>query len=750
MNDLWNPRGANDLSARAKFFQRSLYKEAIYPPADEVPRPLDTWYDKNLYGRVDRCQNTIIPNIDNLKQIRYAVNPGIYCLDFVEEAFTAFVKHMRELTLMGVVDKRGNKDIWNPTAVLGYTDPTAKWKTFIDGVIDSFTEAHVDSGADVIKTYADFVPLFRDYLTYVAGTYAITKENFLLSNVVSPFISGLNISISRLPAGRDEGKFRKFIMDPNFECYVAAAKKHGFIVNKNMPWILTADLFTEALQYFLEEDRMVAQLASMSYEFEIDENNFFPFHYFKTYRGAFVDLQYVFARGYTRFVSKRPLYADQKVIFNKNCGPKINYPLDPYGNDHPDAPEARPMTATTYYRENSVRRQVLSFEECRARLDDLFLLDLYVQLRHTESRESYKSVDNIYHRAREVFRNPPNSIFSPRHNALEYINEVYRSYIYPANHLVLNPNLDVAKLEETDIIDTGVEVARAPLCELTFGACAGFPFALFMDAVADENGFYMSTSSPFSPTLSDAEKQQLLVSRGSAGSKLLSQKSQEQRIAALSGDRGPARSQSFSRAFALNSTSVSEASTRRGPTLTATPRGCGKVISERRLIEYLPAHASKEANAYLKAQPSKATSLSSIKKQQEKAQIKADVKMKEQQNLAQKKIKEEPSLAARKQAEKLQHLTVNTKQTMTGTVVVDVSKATISKATLQGAPSPNNASSRDGQKLASGGMGSKAQADVAHQKYVSSVEKTDAGGLRLARADAEWRKEWDIATSARK
>ena len=65
--DLENPSGNNGLSSFALYFQRVMYREAIYPSVTKIP--LDTWYDKNLYGRVDRCQNTIIPNIDNLKQM---------------------------------------------------------------------------------------------------------------------------------------------------------------------------------------------------------------------------------------------------------------------------------------------------------------------------------------------------------------------------------------------------------------------------------------------------------------------------------------------------------------------------------------------------------------------------------------------------------------------------------------------------------------------------------------------------------
>ena len=61
--EIANPSGRNSQSARAKFFQRSLYKEVIYP--EDIAKPLDSWYDKNLYGRINQDQTSIIPRQSN-------------------------------------------------------------------------------------------------------------------------------------------------------------------------------------------------------------------------------------------------------------------------------------------------------------------------------------------------------------------------------------------------------------------------------------------------------------------------------------------------------------------------------------------------------------------------------------------------------------------------------------------------------------------------------------------------------------
>ena len=92
--DLRLPTGDNGLTSYALFFQRMLYKEAIFPSS--LVAPLDTWYGKQLYGVVDQTQNSIIAAPENLTPIPTAVTPNLVALNFMVEAFEAFVAHMRK------------------------------------------------------------------------------------------------------------------------------------------------------------------------------------------------------------------------------------------------------------------------------------------------------------------------------------------------------------------------------------------------------------------------------------------------------------------------------------------------------------------------------------------------------------------------------------------------------------------------------------------------------------------------------
>jgi hypothetical protein len=134
--ELENPSGRNSLSSRAMFFQRSLYKEVIYPTTCEpcsvvsgvlgapqsLPAPLDIWYDKGLYGKVDTKQNIIVPKTSWLKQIGNAVSTNIFALTPVAALFDAFVEHVNRAQIMGAIDPQGNPKLYKLAAVKGWED----------------------------------------------------------------------------------------------------------------------------------------------------------------------------------------------------------------------------------------------------------------------------------------------------------------------------------------------------------------------------------------------------------------------------------------------------------------------------------------------------------------------------------------------------------------------------------------------------------------------------------------------------
>ena len=85
------PTGTNDLNSFELFVQRKKYKDSSYPLTSTTgaPTPFDLWYDKPLYGRINKKGQPIIVIEEKLKRIESA-ETDLFVLDFVADAFENF------------------------------------------------------------------------------------------------------------------------------------------------------------------------------------------------------------------------------------------------------------------------------------------------------------------------------------------------------------------------------------------------------------------------------------------------------------------------------------------------------------------------------------------------------------------------------------------------------------------------------------------------------------------------------------
>jgi hypothetical protein len=395
-NDFTNPQGSNNLSSLGLYYQRLLYKEEIYP--DDVVPPLDTWYDKIYYGRVDRIQNTVMPLESRLKGL--TSSPNIYALNFVADAFEAFRNHMKQAATIGVCVEDGDPTLINPVAKKGYEPWTPRYNNFLGAVFAAYVGS-IPTNTPKITDLASFAAHFVVYLKNIARMMPITLCNYTLTNQFNTFNSGLSVSIASLNAADDAPKYADFISDPNFDFYVAAAKKFGFTVNKNMPWILTADLFTDATMKYLSQYKDDSGNS-------ITDQTFFDVLYAKICYGDIQRLRLFIKNSYETFVTYHPY--TEKFEFSPRCN-KINL--------------------------KSRNRQML-LPDIDTILTDKYMIDLYLQLRSLESGSPVQITTKLKTELANIYRLKPDSSLTGLENAIAYVNIIYRDYIYDVTYPSLN------------------------------------------------------------------------------------------------------------------------------------------------------------------------------------------------------------------------------------------------------------------------------------------------------------------------
>ena len=401
LQDLQNPTGKNGLSSFALYFQRLMYKEAIYP--SDVKVPLDTWYEKQYFGRVDRVQNTIIPAFSNLVPLRTVGRQNQFALNFVVEAFEELAAHMRTATILGVLRTEGaNEKIYDMKAYQAYNDPTRIYSDYTQQLYNSYLAGLTLDESNKIINFNTFIRSWFGYLNEVAAFIPVTKTSYLLTDACNSFISGLSVSIDLGPAQDDEYKYDNWISDPNFEFYIKAAKKFGLIVNKNTPWVLTADLFSDAAKKYFSRF-YVQSLNSF-----VTEDNFFDVYYDKTYLTDISDLKNLTISAYKTFSENNPLY--QERVLSRKCG--------------------------TFKVFNRERQQLPANVDIA--LTDKLLVDLYLSLRSKEAKDPVKNVTKLRKELASIYRTRPDQNLTGAQNVAQYMNTIYRDYIYQPDYLSLD------------------------------------------------------------------------------------------------------------------------------------------------------------------------------------------------------------------------------------------------------------------------------------------------------------------------
>ena len=249
------PAGNNNSSAKESFVQRGVY-EAAFP--EQGPIPLDTHEGYNfLWGRVDTRIRPVMLLEDNLKQLPApgdgpAADKTFWALNFVVDAFKDLQSYMSRSAKAGriVVDSSVYVDIVPANAWSTESSIHFLYNNYFDWHFGNFVASYLNSDRhQQINNFDDFVKKFIDYATRICYVSPMTRIGYITSHHVNPLSSGLVIELAAGGDYSDDyGKYIGFIRDPNFNYFRRACERHGFLVDKNAPWRIFADITNPYMQ----------------------------------------------------------------------------------------------------------------------------------------------------------------------------------------------------------------------------------------------------------------------------------------------------------------------------------------------------------------------------------------------------------------------------------------------------------------------------------------------------------------------
>lgn len=400
-------KGSNDVGALEAFTSRTLYRSFAYSSDPAIPSAVPTfvrsgasvpytkdfWYLEHLfYGRIDPVFSVVEVNPNYLETIGTDPSSRIRVLGFVKDAFNDFRNEYNKRAAIG--NRRGeNPAFADMVPKRGYENPTFAYRDYIAKVYYDFVNIYLNEAkAAEITSFDRFV---GEYMLYLETRDSrmnspVTKSAFLVGNRMSPLITGLCVEIDTKDHAVDSVKVEKFIQDTDFGFYSQLAAKYGFLIDKNAPWRLVANVSSpEMLEYAARRSGGAATTDGV---------------FVKFYRYTFLEemeaLRDQILQSYNTFV------------------------------------DSNPVTKKTYVRDGLITIENVSRSPMtRTEFDSLYKTDYwfehYVRVKNMETEYGYSKAEQrrIVKNAKDLFNK------LDRYKSLSYINRKFKGYAHRAGSL---------------------------------------------------------------------------------------------------------------------------------------------------------------------------------------------------------------------------------------------------------------------------------------------------------------------------
>jgi hypothetical protein len=300
------PFASNELNTDYLYTQREYYASSsqVYPSEDNsnnpLPKPLDIWYEKPNWGKIDTAGRLVFPDPDILRTIS---TDGLGAINFVADAYSDFKNF--------VLDARGRLrtsmtsfvDIQTPTKA--HDNVVLAYQQYFENVLDqSFINVFLsDEDKYKISSFLDFA---KEYILFTEVNPEIphTLAGYLLSPRTDYRCSGLIIEFSDDRYDKDADKWVNYLSNDFFYDYVKLAASFGFYVRKNVPSAIAANLNSNRLKNYMVQYGVT------------NTAQFFAKYYLQAEYISYVSFKRYMFFSYASFISHRPRV---EIIKYQNC-----------------------------------------------------------------------------------------------------------------------------------------------------------------------------------------------------------------------------------------------------------------------------------------------------------------------------------------------------------------------------------------------------------------------------------------------
>jgi hypothetical protein len=241
------PLGSNQLRPDLLFEERLFYRDKAFQQIDgEDFGLIDLWNTVREFGKTDTEGQPVYPSEYYLKQVTSTDRQDIFAINYVVDAFEemvynseAYIRKAGGVLPMGSLSE---STIFPLAVKKGHQSATLLYHKHIASMYEAFTNDYLSNKHSKILTFEHFVKHFIDFCHVAAEETPVFFSSFIQSVHCPVNINGYTLEIDDADAGDDEVKFNNYINSPLFQIYKRMAITHGFMIDKNVPWRLIANL----------------------------------------------------------------------------------------------------------------------------------------------------------------------------------------------------------------------------------------------------------------------------------------------------------------------------------------------------------------------------------------------------------------------------------------------------------------------------------------------------------------------------
>ena len=243
MADYYRKFDGADSSADV-YLQRVVYDgELRNIKKTQHPSLIDfTFGERILFGRVDMYYLPIILQQRNVRHLPNTApgEPRIAAVNFVIDAFRELSLEFEKAVTTGKISA-DDPYLSNLRAYKAYKDPNIAYAEYFK-MYSSLIASTLLKDSNPAKYFEEFINKLLPTIKKSARLQPFTKPGFIKSRLCPITCSGLAIEIADLSYANDDEKMEKFVNSENWDFYVNACSAYGFMIDKDIPWRIVADI----------------------------------------------------------------------------------------------------------------------------------------------------------------------------------------------------------------------------------------------------------------------------------------------------------------------------------------------------------------------------------------------------------------------------------------------------------------------------------------------------------------------------